>query len=49
MIPPVAQRKMANRAGAIIVETPGSHAIYVSKPGAVANLVQQAAANVHRD
>jgi hypothetical protein len=32
---------------AITVETPGSHAIYVSNPGAVANLIQQAAA--HRD
>ena len=49
MIPPAAQRKMANWAGAITVETPGSHAIYVSNPGAVANLIQQAAANVHRD
>jgi pimeloyl-ACP methyl ester carboxylesterase len=49
MIPPAAQRKMANRAGAITVETPGSHAIYVSNPGAVANLIQRAAANVHRD
>jgi len=28
------------------VETPGSHAIYVSNPGVVANLIQQAAANV---
>ena len=49
MIPPAAQRKMANRAGAITVETPGSHAIYVSNPGAVAKLIEQAAANVHRD
>ena len=49
MIPPAAQRKMANRAGAITVETPGSHAIYVSNPGTVANLIQQAAANVRRD
>jgi len=46
MIPPPAQRQMAKRAGAITVETPGSHAVYVSNPGAVANLIQQAAANV---
>jgi len=49
MIPAAAQRKMANRAGAITVETPGSHAVYVSNPGAVANLIQQAAANIHSD
>ena len=46
MIPPAAQRQMASRAGSITVETPGSHAIYVSNPGAVANLIQQAAAKV---
>ena len=46
MIPPPAQRQMASRAKATTVETPGSHAIYVSNPGAVANLIQQAAANV---
>jgi pimeloyl-ACP methyl ester carboxylesterase len=48
MIPPPAQRAMANRAGAVTVEAPGSHAIYMSKPGAVAALIQQAAADVHR-
>src|SRR5205823_4743037 len=46
MIPPAAQRQMASRAGSITVETPGSHAIYVSNPAAVANLIQQAAAKV---
>jgi len=46
MIPPPAQRQMASRAKATTVETPGSHAIYVSNPAAVANLIQQAAANV---
>ena len=46
MIPPPAQRAMAKRAQAITVETPGSHAVYVSNPGAVANLIRQAAANV---
>ena len=43
MIPPPAQRQMAQRAGATIVEIPGSHAIYVSQPGAVASLIKQAA------
>ena len=43
MIPPPAQRTMAKRAGATIVEVPGSHAIYVSKPEAVAKLIEQAA------
>jgi pimeloyl-ACP methyl ester carboxylesterase len=43
MIPPPAQRFMAERAGASIVEVAGSHAIYVSKPDAVAALIQTAA------
>lgn len=43
MIPPPAQRAMAERAGATVVEVPGSHAIYVSQPAAVAALIQQAA------
>ena len=43
MIPPPAQRMMAKRAGAVVVETDGSHAVYVSKPGAVAKLIEQAA------
>ena len=49
MIPPAAQWKMANQAAAITIETSGSHAIYVSNPGAVANLIEQAAANVQKD
>lgn len=44
MIPPAAQRKMAERAGATVVETTGSHAVYVSRPEAVAALIEQAAA-----
>jgi hypothetical protein len=32
MIPPPAQRIMSKRAGAAVIEVPGSHAIYVSKP-----------------
>ena len=43
MIPPPAQRQMAERAGAEVVETAGSHAFYVSKPAEVARLIEQAA------
>ena len=43
MIPPPAQRQMAKRAGAAVVENKGSHAIYVSQPQAVIRLIEQAA------
>jgi len=43
MIPPAAQRQMAARAGAHVAEAAGSHAIYVSKPAAVAALIEEAA------
>lgn len=43
MIPPPAQRMMAERAGATVVETPGSHAVYVSQPKAVAAIIERAA------
>ena len=43
MIPPPAQRAMATRTGATVVEAAGSHAIYVSQPAAVASLIEQAA------
>ena len=43
MIPPAAQRLMAKRAGATVVEAKGSHAIYVSQPKAVADLIEKAA------
>ena len=46
MIPPVAQRSMAGRAGSAVVEVKGSHAIYVSQPGAVAALIELAAEGV---
>ena len=46
MIPPSAQRQMAERAGATTTEVPGSHAIYVSQPAAVASLITQAARSV---
>ena len=43
MIPPPAQRFMAERAGASVIEIPGSHAVYVSQPAAVAALIARAA------
>ena len=43
MIPPSAQRAMAERTGATITEAPASHAVYVSQPQAVASLIKQAA------
>jgi pimeloyl-ACP methyl ester carboxylesterase len=43
MIPPPAQRAMAARAGSTTTEAPGSHAIYVSQPSAVSELIKQAA------
>lgn len=46
MIPPHAQRAMAGRAGSTVIETPGSHAVYVSQPAAVAALIAQAARDV---
>jgi pimeloyl-ACP methyl ester carboxylesterase len=46
MIPPPAQRAMATRAGAKVTETPGSHAVYVSRPEAVAAVIAKAAASV---
>ncbi|WP_114240591.1 alpha/beta hydrolase [Dyella sp. C9] len=46
MIPIGAQRMMAKRANATTKEVPGSHAIYVSNPKAVAALIEQAAKKV---
>jgi pimeloyl-ACP methyl ester carboxylesterase len=43
MIPPPAQRAMSERAGAAVVEAPGSHAIYVSQPRVVAEVIKLAA------
>lgn len=43
MIPPAAQRSMSKRAGSSVVEVKGSHAVYVSQPEAVAELIQKAA------
>jgi len=46
MIPPDAQRAMSKRAGSTVVEVKGSHAVYVSQPQAVANLIARAATGV---
>ena len=43
MIPPSAQRAMSERAKAVVTETPGSHAVYVSQPAVVAAVITQAA------
>src|SRR5258705_9652802 len=46
MIPPDAQRFMSKRAGATVVETKGSHALYVSRPKPVAEIIKQAATKI---
>jgi hypothetical protein len=46
MIPIAAQRFMSERAGSRTSEVPGSHAIYVSNPRAVATLIETAASAV---
>jgi pimeloyl-ACP methyl ester carboxylesterase len=46
MIPPDAQRAMSRRAGSTVVEAKGSHAVYVSQPRAVADLIVKAANGV---
>jgi pimeloyl-ACP methyl ester carboxylesterase len=45
MIPPPVQHQMAERAGSTVTEAAGSHAIYVSQPAAVADLIKKAAAH----
>jgi pimeloyl-ACP methyl ester carboxylesterase len=46
MIPVAVQRMMAKRANATVMETKGSHAIYVSNPKVVASIIEQAAKSV---
>jgi hypothetical protein len=46
MIPPSLKREMSGRAGSTVVETAGSHSIYVTQPAAVAELVEKAASDV---
>ena len=43
MIPPPAQRAMAQRAGSTVTEVAGSHSVYVSQPRAVATFIDGAA------
>jgi pimeloyl-ACP methyl ester carboxylesterase len=43
MIPPAAQRSMSKRAGSTVAEVKGSHAVYVSQPEVVAELIKKAA------
>jgi hypothetical protein len=43
MIPLPAQQAMCERAGATSAQVPGSHAIYVSNPSAVAEFIKSAA------
>jgi pimeloyl-ACP methyl ester carboxylesterase len=45
MIPPPAQRKMAERMKAQVTEVAGSHSVYVSKPHEVAEIIEKAAAS----
>ena len=42
MIPPPAQRQMSERAGSTVEEATGSHAIYVSRPDVVADVIRSA-------
>jgi pimeloyl-ACP methyl ester carboxylesterase len=46
MIPPPAQRGMSQRINASVVEVAGSHAVYVSQPKAVADLIKKAAKEI---
>lgn len=46
MIPPPAQRQMSQRAGSSVTEVPGSHAVYVSQPKAVAEIIEKAARDI---
>ena len=46
MIPPAAQRSMAQRAGSAVMEVPGSHAVYISRPKDVAMLIERAAKEI---
>jgi hypothetical protein len=45
---PPAQRQMSQRAGSTVTEVPGSHAVYVSQPQAVAAFIAKAAASLSR-
>lgn len=49
MIPLAAQKFMSERAGSTVTEVPGSHAIYVSQPQAVATIIKEAATGKKAD
>lgn len=49
MIPPAAQGAMSKRAGSKTVEVKGSHAVYVSQPKAVADLIARAAEGAQQE
>jgi hypothetical protein len=46
MIPPDAQRAMSKRTGSTVAEVKASHAVYVSQPQAVADIIMKAAHGV---
>lgn len=46
MIPPAAQRSMSQRMHASVVESPGSHSVYISHPKEVAKLIERAAREI---
>src|SRR5438552_10256509 len=46
MIPPPAQRAMAERAGSTVAEISGSHSIFLSHSAEVAGIIEQAASGV---
>jgi pimeloyl-ACP methyl ester carboxylesterase len=46
MIPPPAQRMMAQRAGSTVTEMEGSHSIFLSHPADVVRIIEQAASEV---
>jgi pimeloyl-ACP methyl ester carboxylesterase len=43
MIPPAQQHAMSERAKAAVTEVPANHAVYVSHPAVVAQLIKEAA------
>jgi pimeloyl-ACP methyl ester carboxylesterase len=45
-IPPAAQRAMSQRTGSTVVEMAASHAVYISQPAPVADLIKQAVSAV---
>jgi len=48
-IPPASQRTMAHRAGSTTLEVSATHAVYITRPAEVADLIEQAATAVTGD